>query len=163
MKLTSFILFVLIERTVYRLPMFRAQSFCSPTSTLVTVQTKLSGVTQFLLLPQMFISCWICTKLTAKFIPINWMPSILTVGFSKTQTLRHFNRLRCICTDRRTIWWVLARMHQIGTGEIYRDLDGGWCRSQLRLTVRTLRLKLLTRPFRLGQLLYLLTAVNLIF
>jgi hypothetical protein len=47
--------------------------------------------------------------------------------------------------------------------DIYPGLDDGWYRTWLSLTVRTVRMKLPTGPFRLGHLLYLQAGMKLIF
>jgi len=70
--------------------------------------------------------------------------------------VRSLCRVRIVgysCTQRQTS----KESCKLGKAEIFRELDDEWCWTCLRVTVRTVRLKLLTGPLRLGKLLYLQT------
>ena len=108
---------------------------------LLTIPTELLEVTHVSLFLDYqeclyyFHKLLVCSRTYCKkFIPVNWKSWILTAVFSETRKLRPFNRLRCSCTDRETMWGALARPLQAGKGEMFPDLDDAWCRTWFRLT-----------------------------
>jgi hypothetical protein len=99
-----------------------------------------------------------CESITS----VNFMSTAVSTVCASYQMLLPFNRFNCNCTESENQKDVpLQRPLQARKGEIIRDLEDGWCRTGLRLTVRTVGLKLLTGPFRLGNLLYLQTDIRL--
>jgi hypothetical protein len=92
--------------------------------------------------------CQLLPKATRKkFTSLNCLPWIVFAVCAECQIVT------CSCTQRQT-----SKAHcKLEKGEIFRDLDDGWCRTCLKLTVRTVRLKMLTGPVRLGNVLYLQT------
>jgi len=131
-------------------------------STLIAIPNELFGVTNM----GLFLDCneclyyfhklLVCSKTECKkCIPINWKSWILTTGFSETKSYIILACQGAAALKGRRNMMCLSKFVS-NWGEVFRDLDNGWCRTLLRQTDspncetetanRTLQTESLTSP-----------------